>query len=115
MRAERFQANPATVTGAETTDRKTQQPAVTPESPPLSALGAAIPDTAGAALIGDRLDALACEAAAAGMAQHDIIRAVMAWAAGQSYAAGGYPHARLTMLDTLETILILDAAKKTAA
>ena len=78
-------------------------------------IGAAVADTGCAALIGERLDGLVHEAAVAGIAQHDVIRAVMAWAAEQSYNAGGYPQARLMMLDTLETVLILDAAKKTAA
>jgi hypothetical protein len=39
----------------------------------------------------------------------------MAWAAGQSYMLGGYPHTRSVMLDTLETVLILELTKKTAA
>ena len=39
----------------------------------------------------------------------------MGWAAEQSYAAGGYPHARSLMLDTLEDVLLLDMMKKNAA
>jgi hypothetical protein len=40
----------------------------------------------------------------------------MDWAARQGYAEGGYAHARSLVLDSLETVLILDAVrKKTAA
>ena len=42
----------------------------------------------------------------------EAVKAVMDWAARQGYAKGGYPHARSLMLDTLETVLILDAARK---
>lgn len=78
---------------------------------PASAPGSA----AAAALVGERLEALLREAAVREMPLNDVIRAVMAWAAEQSYAAGGYPHARVMMLDMLETVLLRDAAKKTAA
>ena len=69
----------------------------------------------GARLIAEQLDGLMREAALHGVAQPEAVRAVMAWAAGQSYMLGGYPHMRSVMLDTLETVLILELAKKNAA
>ena len=63
----------------------------------------------------ERLEHLVREMSAPGLTHQDIIRAVMGWAAEQSYAGGGYPHARSLMLDTLEDVLLLDMMKKNAA
>jgi hypothetical protein len=69
----------------------------------------------GARLIVERLDSLMREAALHGVSQPEAIRAMMAWAAGQSYLLGGYPQIRAVMLDTLETVLMLELTKQTAA
>jgi hypothetical protein len=65
-----------------------------------------------AGVVRDRLDQLLREGGQMGLAHHDVIRAVMSWAAEQGYAAGGYPQTRSLMLDALETVLLLDASKK---
>jgi hypothetical protein len=67
-------------------------------------IGAAVVDRDCAVLIRERLDTLALEAAIAGIAQHDI-KGRHSLGAEQSYKTGGYPQARLTMVDTLETAL----------
>ena len=68
-----------------------------------------------AALIGERLDAVLREAGMRGASRAEALRAIAAWAAGQSYAAEGYAQARALVLDALEAVLILDSVKKSAA
>jgi hypothetical protein len=94
--------------------RRTSRPA-TPSSRLPASITAGAEPAEGALLIVERLDGLMREAAHHGVAQPEAVRAVMAWAAGQSFMLGGYPHMRSVMLDTLETVLILELAKKNAA
>lgn len=69
-------------------------------------------DDMAASMVRETLERLLCEAGEKGLDHHDVIGAVMSWAAEQAYAAGGYPQARFALLDALETVLLLDATKK---
>lgn len=116
MRAQRRRSTLARVSSGGDQARKKRRPANNLQIFLASVVGAETEDNGAAPLVGERLDALLKEAGEQGFAPQDTVKAVMDWAARQGYAEGGYPHARSLMLDALETVLILDAArKKTAA
>ena len=116
MRAQRRRSTSDRSTSGDDQARKKRRPANNLQLYLASVLTAG-DDGVAASLIGDRLESLLKEAGQQGVPPHDVIKAIMAWAAQQSYAEGGYPHAKSLMLDTLEAVLILEAAamKKTAA
>jgi len=116
LRAQRRRSTLARVSSGGDEARKKRRPANNLQLFLASVVGAEAEDNGAAPLVGGRLDALLKEAGEQGLHPHDTVKAVMDWAARQGYAEGGYAHARSLVLDSLETVLILDAVrKKTAA
>jgi hypothetical protein len=115
LRAQRRRSTSARVPTGDDNARKKRRPANNLQVYLANTMGSPADETACSALIGNKLDALLAEAGAQGMPPHEVVRAVMTWAAEQSYQTGGYSHTKSMVLDTLETVLILDAAKKRAA